>query len=75
MAFFELAEENMFREDIGHYISYGIRTDDGEILSDISDDRKTVSELISRLNAASLEKIQLEEVIDDFLGTGGELSI
>ena len=68
MEFYELEEESLFDENIGNYISYGIRMADGSTIADISTDRDAVSTLIHMMNEYRLDKIHVQEVIDDFLG-------
>lgn len=63
--------ENLFSEEIGNYVSYGIELiDDGLIvrkISDISTDEKTVLHLVSLANELELSPIHIDDVIEDIL--------
>ena len=63
--------EEMFSDEIGSYISYGIELTDGDNvvrkISDVSTDEETVSHLVLLSNELNLSPIHIDDVISDIL--------
>ncbi len=63
--------EEMFSDEIGSYISYGIELADGDNvvrkISDVSTDEETVSHLVLLSNELNLSPIHIDDVISDIL--------
>lgn len=72
MTLYRLRKDNLFHNDIGSYISYGIDIFDGSAdkpirsIPDISCKREPLEALIFLCNNLQLDVIHIDDVIEDF---------
>lgn len=74
MLLYQAIKENLYHEDIGNYVSYGIAvTQDGvtvDFISDVSVDEDEVRELARIFTESGLSPIHLVDAVEDFLSDG-----
>ena len=72
---YEVCEENLYHEDIGEYVSYGIKAfsismncrTEIAFVSDVSVDKTAVRNLCKKCTLGNLHPIHLMDVVEDFL--------
>lgn len=71
--------EEIFNEEIGHYVSYGIGVADDKNqfdikkISDVSTNKDAILRLVFLCNELELSIIQLNDVVEDFIVSAGEI--
>ena len=74
MFLYQAIKENLYHEDIGNYVSYGIAVmHDGvtlDCISDVSVDEDEVRELARIFTAVGLSPIHLMDAVEDFISDG-----
>ena len=64
MVKYYIVQESRVIEDL-HYTAYGIAASDGTYVSDISNKKEEVEEILKKINMANLSPLHLKDVIED----------
>lgn len=71
MVHYEIETRILDSEELGTYVTYGVRAvEDGVLVAsvcDVSTDHDTVSKIVDRCNEGGLDKIHLSDVVSDCL--------
>ena len=62
---YSVEEESLHSWELGSYITYGIRSETGNVVADVSTDRVRLEEFVRELNASELAETHLADVIED----------
>ncbi len=65
---YKCIEQNLFDENIGNYITYGIEITEGnKIIDDVSCDKEKANKIIKLLNKHQVSPIHIYEIIENLI--------
>lgn len=71
MIYYKVVKQKLFTEELGKYVSYGIRIHtEGScfVLQDVSTNKRELRRMVALCNKHRVDPRHLTEIIEDFLG-------
>ncbi len=71
MVHYKIVKNRIYREELGRYVSYGIKVSSNGgrcIFEDVSVNRKSLRRVVKLCNKCRVDPRHLAEVIEDYLG-------